>query len=762
MAGCSRASGPCRQAIQARHDEEIATRCAEAFSRSHDPESGLAAVKALAALERVEPAIALAGQLAATPVEGRAAVELGELLVRTRAREGRAFLEGALGRIDAGKHPGEAAAVARQLGRLAWADTRYQDALEAFDRSLVHARAARDQELTYNALRGVFTMLYEMGDLRGAAATLREASANVPGTDPRAAVLNAFDRGMLADAEGHRDTALAAFTEVATHPAVKSRPDFAWNATLNILSIALDTGDLPRASRAHQQAQEMFHRDGFDKRASSRIALAQDSARLAREQGDPTRALQLLAATAADKPSEGWAWSLALERGRALAALGRLPEAIAAFEESAAIVDKLRGDQADDFKSWVIARRRAPFVALFEAQAARGDAEAALAVVERTQGQTFLEAFAASTQAAGRADLTRRVEWLKRLYPALRASPMLTAAPAASARPPLPPDRAAVVFFEGRDRLFAVSVAGKRARIFTLSPPLAQLRSLAARLLADPGDAASAQALGGALFPRGSLPPAGGTVYLVPSTALARLPFAALRPQGRWLVEDHVLAQVPTLRALAAVRPRARPPEAAPALVLANASGDLPEAQAEGGQVAALLGGAAAARLYTGAEATSARLREGVGAAVLHLALHSGVGPTGPWLGLADRQVLASELVDWRLSPELVVLASCASAATPDPGLWGSLVASFLASGSPAVLGSLWSTEDRTSRELVLDFHRNGSRDDPAAALARTQRAWLKQGRPPRQWAAFAFYGPGRAEAVATPPVAARGGRQAR
>jgi CHAT domain-containing protein len=277
------------------------------------------------------------------------------------------------------------------------------------------------------------------------------------------------------------------------------------------------------------------------------------------------------------------------------------------------------------------------------------------------------------------------------------------------------------------------------------------MKRLVAEFVAKVGDAGTAEALGQALLPAGSLPRTGRTLYVIPSPLLARVPFAALRRNGRYLVEDHVLSEVPSLSALAAVGAKRVRLDGPPA-VLANARQNLPDAEAEGRWVATHLG--AGSQLSLGGQATSARLRAAGGAGVLHLALHSGVGPTGPWLELADRRVPAQDLLGWRVAANLVVLASCASAATPSPGLWGSLVSSFLAGGSPSVIGSLWSTEDRVSRELVQAFYDNGGTREPARALAEVQRRWLAAGRPVAHWAAFAAYG--HAQSAET---AARSGR---
>jgi hypothetical protein len=403
-------------------------------------------------------------------------------------------------------------------------------------------------------------------------------------------------------------------------------------------------------------------------------------------------------------------------------------------------VEGLREDQFDDFKSWVLAQRRAPFVALFELHAREGDPVAALETLERTQGRTFLDAFASREVSIEPAGAPSRIDWLKRLYPALRASPVLAGAP-------LPFERLredsrgvqALAYFEGDEKLHVLEVDEGTPR-FVSSAPLAAVRTLVARWLERPDDDRVAEELGAVLAPPGAALRPGELLYVAPSALLARVPFAALRRQGRRLIEDHILAQVPSLTALHALR-RVSATVAGVPVVLGNPTGDLPEAEREAVAVAARLG--RPALLYLGAEATTDRLRQAARASILHLALHSGVGASGPWLGLHDRRLLAGDLLEWHLAPDLVVLASCASAATPDPGLWGSLVAAFLASGSRSVVASLWSTEDRVSHELVERFYDEGGRRDPALALARVQRAWLAGRRPVRDWAGFAFFGAG-------------------
>ncbi len=495
----------------------------------------------------------------------------------------------------------------------------------------------------------------------------------------------------------------------------------------------------------------IFQKGKFDQRPHSRIARGGRLAKLQLLRGDPAGALATLAGLEAEQPTPELAWDLSVQRGKALAALGRTAPAAAAFEQALRTIEGLRGDQPDDFKSWVLAQRRAPFVHLFELQLAAGNPVAALDVLERAQGRTFLDAFAATAASGGEGratDASSRIAWLRRLYPALRVSPVLPAAlqPAAGL---LRANRElqALAYLEAEDALYIVSVRRGTVRSWRSPHSLAHVRSLVAQLLENPAAETTLAELSKALLPRGALPAAGSTLYLIPSPALARVPFPALRTGERFLVENYVLAQVPSLNALAALR--ALPARSdGRAVVFANASQDLPEAALEGTHVSQVLGGPARARLLLGPAATTAELRASRGASILHFAVHSGVGATGPWLGLHDRLLPATELLDHPTGAGLVVLASCASAATPDPGLWGSLVASFLAAGSRAVVGSLWSTPDRASRELVQSFYAAGGASAPALALATTQRAWIADKRPVRDWSGFAFFG-----AASPPPL---------
>src|SRR5262249_60714233 len=121
------------------------------------------------------------------------------------------------------------------------------------------------------------------------------------------------------------------------------------------------------------------------------------------------------------------------------------------------------------------------------------------------------------------------------------------------------------------------------------------------------------------LLPAGALPETERPVYVVADGVLGNLPFAALRRQGRFLVEDHGIVFVPSLNALAALEaPRAGPTR--PAVALADPHRDLPAAAAEAEEVAHRLNGTA----WIAGEATARQLQQAAHSRTLHLPTHTG------------------------------------------------------------------------------------------------------------------------------------------
>jgi CHAT domain-containing protein len=207
-------------------------------------------------------------------------------------------------------------------------------------------------------------------------------------------------------------------------------------------------------------------------------------------------------------------------------------------------------------------------------------------------------------------------------------------------------------------------------------------------------------------------------------------------------VEDHARAVTPSLTVCLATS--AKPPTAAAgwstALVMGNpgvaagsadAPPDLPEAEAEAKEVAALY---RTSSLLLGARATKADFILHAGQYdVVHFAGHAIANDVRPELSRllfagADetaRSLFARDIATERFSAtRLVVLGACSTSAGRIRRGEGvlSLARPFLAAGVPAVVASLWDVNDRASHRLLVAFHRALRRSgDVAEALRRAQ-----------------------------------------
>lgn len=144
---------------------------------------------------------------------------------------------------------------------------------------------------------------------------------------------------------------------------------------------------------------------------------------------------------------------------------------------------------------------------------------------------------------------------------------------------------------------------------------------------------------------------------------------------------------------------------------------------------------------------------------VLHIATHALIDDAQPELsgivlslvdarGQPTRGFLPLvEVYDLPVRAQLVVLSACRTAAGPDvPGEGlASLTRGFMYAGSPRVVASLWSVEDRATAEFMRAFYEalfvNGQ---SAPAALRTAQAALRrspQWASPYYWAAFTFQG---------------------
>jgi tetratricopeptide (TPR) repeat protein len=753
--GCAdRDLAACREAVGAGRFDEGTIRC----ERLAGDEAALWALRARAGRGDRPGVEKWAARLAGTGLEGESHLAVAEFLQgRDREAAARTFRQAA-DRLCV-RPPRQRARCSEALrgqGRLAWSASRYSEALSSAGRAYQAATDAGDAILQSKALFGVFQTVYDLGDLPAARRILEEATRLASSTSDRDLQTFAlFDEGLLATDEGNARLARSAFERVIS--SVRPGPsasDVLWRSRINLFKMAVDARDASWAAREEAAALELYRRFDLRTRPISGAVLSYHRARLARLAGHAAEAEARLAEAPPAGITPEWRWKMDVERARLAVERKDEPRAVAFYQAAIDTIESLRNNQFDDFRSWVLAEKRAPYAALLALYAQRRQYREALAIAERIQGRTFMDAYAdaghrpADTVAEATHDATVRFEGLAQLFPRLRTSPVLAPRPQDETLAEVAGDDV-LQYFETDDRLYVLVLRAGRPTVIAREIGAAALAALARDFAAHPDDGGLASRLGSLLLPEAALAGAGEVIHLVPSAALAKVPFAALRtPQGL-LVERHSLAQVPSLTALAAIE-RTPPAGSARVRVLADTEGDLPQAAAEGAEVAARFGG----ELLTGKRATSAALRSSQ-VRLLHLALHSGADPSGVWLALGDGRFRGAEVLDRIPRADLVVLSSCASAATGDPGLWGSLAALFLAAGARGVLASLTSVEDGSGRALMRDFYRNGALEHPARALARTQRAWVGRASA-TEWAPYVYFGSGREAGVPRSPIVSK------
>jgi CHAT domain-containing protein/Tfp pilus assembly protein PilF len=276
------------------------------------------------------------------------------------------------------------------------------------------------------------------------------------------------------------------------------------------------------------------------------------------------------------------------------------------------------------------------------------------------------------------------------------------------------------------------------------------------------------------------------SLVIAPDDRLWELPFQALLDEGgRYLIERSAVSYAPSLTVLREMRARSdkRRAEAAPSTLLALGNPligqetverarltmrdetlyPLPEAEAE---VRALgrLYGARRSKVYIGAEAREDRLKAEAGQArIIHFATHGVLNNAAPlysYLALArgdkneDGLLEAWELMQLDLRADLAVLSACETArgrTSAGEGVIG-LTWSLFVAGAPATVVSQWEVESASTRDLMLNFHRQLQAPRAAGKLTKAEclrRAALKLMKNPETnhpfyWAGFVLVGDGR------------------
>ncbi len=243
-----------------------------------------------------------------------------------------------------------------------------------------------------------------------------------------------------------------------------------------------------------------------------------------------------------------------------------------------------------------------------------------------------------------------------------------------------------------------------------------------------------------------SLPPrtdGADTVHVVPVGALHQVPFAALRRDGRALVEDLQLGVHADFHEWSAEHGRGAWRPSGRALWVGRDAEGLVHASAE---LAALEASSPLRGRRVGLEGVLPALADGEAWDWVHLAVHGSTrigGQTLVGLGDGERYLVADELQGSSAPIGVAFLGACDSGALPDGGAEGiGLRPAFLRAGAQAVVSSLWPLEDRAAAEFGLAFHRAMLDGEAAGAcLAHLQRSWSAEGRPLTDWAPWQVAG---------------------
>lgn len=269
---------------------------------------------------------------------------------------------------------------------------------------------------------------------------------------------------------------------------------------------------------------------------------------------------------------------------------------------------------------------------------------------------------------------------------------------------------------------------------------------------------------------------AGRLLCVVPDKILSHLPFAALvSPEGKFLVEKHTLVVAPSANVFAVCTKRAAElGEGRAETLLSVGNPDfarrqfpdlagLPAAAREARQVARFYN----ALPLVGAAARESRVRaEMPGADIIHLASHyvadedsplrsklllAGEGRDAPsGAGGPDGVLQLSEVYGMKLPrTRLVVLSACQTGIEQSLRGEGAIgmARSFLSTGVPLVVASLWPVETDATADLMIKFHGYRKRGGltSAEALSKAQQDMIASPeaahRRPHAWASFVAYG---------------------
>ncbi len=235
-------------------------------------------------------------------------------------------------------------------------------------------------------------------------------------------------------------------------------------------------------------------------------------------------------------------------------------------------------------------------------------------------------------------------------------------------------------------------------------------------------------------------------IVVVPHGDLNGIPFHALGIGGEPLLLAHEVIQAPSASVYLHCK-QSRGRRARTALLLGVPDQAAPDIRRE---VEALSGFVPHNRRFIGAEASSKALaRFGRRARIIHIAAHARFDREDPMesgIKLGDGWLTIPEISAMKLSPELIVLAGCATgkvSVTEGGELFG-LVRGFLQAGASSMVTSFWPVPDEATTAFMQSFHSKLATGlAPATALRAAALAAREENAHPFHWAPFTLMGAG-------------------
>jgi CHAT domain-containing protein len=199
----------------------------------------------------------------------------------------------------------------------------------------------------------------------------------------------------------------------------------------------------------------------------------------------------------------------------------------------------------------------------------------------------------------------------------------------------------------------------------------------------------------------------GQSLIIVPHHVLHYIPFGALYDGDKYLVDDYSISRAPSVSVLKICRDK-KIQRTEQDLVLAVADETTPYINEEVDALRELL---PKGLFFTGSEARVDKLRRyGQTAGKLHIAAHGIFRPDNPMFSsikLGDTWLNLFDIFNLQLGAELTVLSACEtgmSAVWEGDELLG-LARGFFYAGTPALLVSLWTVNDRSTAQLMRRFY---------------------------------------------------------